>query len=145
MDKKKGKENMSICTVTKDYHFESAHSLPHLPAHHKCRRPHGHSYRFRVELTGELDKFGFVLDYADIDGMVEPIVAQLDHRDLNEILENPTTAENLAIWIYKKVLAALNRHGKVHLTSRIVFKETANTSVVYPVAPESHYEYKAPE
>ena len=43
-------------TVSKRFSFEAAHSLPHLPAGHKCRNLHGHSYVVEVLITGPLDE-----------------------------------------------------------------------------------------
>ena len=111
-----------MITVTKEFKFEAAHSLPHLPDGHKCQRLHGHSYRFRVEVDGEIDERGFVIDYAEIAQAVDPIVSRLDHFNLNDIFNFYTTAENLAVWLYNEIPLDV---------SRIVFFETATTSVIY--------------
>src|SRR5262245_11651924 len=93
--------------ITTTYSFEAAHHLPNLPDGHKCKRLHGHNYRLEVTLEGPLDQRGFVLDYAEVDAVVQPLVDRLDHRHLNEVagLENPTS-ENIAIW-FKERLTAL--------------------------------------
>lgn len=114
-----------IATVTKEFRFEAAHSLPHLPDGHKCRNVHGHSYVFTVEVTGRTDERGFVMDYAEIKETVLPLVEELDHCNLNKKFSWPTTAENLAKWIYD----ALKEEIPI---TRIVLKETASTSVIYP-------------
>ncbi len=111
-------------TVTKTFNFEAAHSLPFLPEGHKCRNVHGHSYRFTVEVNGELDERGFVIDYADISKAVKPIVEYLDHKNLNDLFTFKTTAENLAAWLYDVILEKIP-------VSRIVFHETASTSVIF--------------
>jgi len=112
-------------TVTKDFHFEAAHSLPHLGPDHKCARLHGHSYVFRVECSGQTDSRGFVIDYAEISAAVNPLVEILDHHNLNEIMSSHTTAENLAVWIHSQLMTSLPT-----LSGIIVF-ETASTSVIY--------------
>ncbi len=88
---------MRIC---RQYKFDSAHRLPHVPEGHKCSRLHGHTYILEVFVEGEINDKGWVIDFADIDVVVKPIIKQLDHYYLNEIsgLENPT-AENIAVWI----------------------------------------------
>jgi 6-pyruvoyltetrahydropterin/6-carboxytetrahydropterin synthase len=51
---------------------------------------------------------GWLIDYADIQELFEPIRLELDHRLLNDIedLENPT-AENLARWIWVRLAPQL--------------------------------------
>ena len=112
--------------VTKEFKFEAAHSLPHLPEGHKCKRLHGHSYRFVVRCVGELDNRGFVIDYAEITQIVNPIVMMLDHHNIDEIIK-PSTAEMLAKWLYKIIKPALPQLNQVEVY------ETAATCVVYPV------------
>ena len=88
--------------LTKTFRFEAAHDLPTFPEGHKCRRLHGHSYRFDVIVAGEVDPSrGYLVDYGDIKRVVDPIVRRLDHYYLNDIagLEN-STAENLSRWLW---------------------------------------------
>ena len=108
-------------TVSKRVTFESAYSLPHLPAGHKCREMHGHSYVVQIYCTGPLDARGFVLDFAEISDAVKPIIARLDHRILNDVLPVPSTAENLAAWIMHELMPHLP------LLSRVDVYETART------------------
>lgn len=80
--------------LVKTFKFEAAHSLPNVPAGHKCNRMHGHSYRVDIHVTGEADsQTGWVVDFGDIKRIVEPLLDELDHRCLNEIpgLENSTS------------------------------------------------------
>ena len=95
--------------IWKRFGFEAAHLLPNLPEGHKCRRLHGHSYRVRVQLEGDLDPdLEWVTDFADIGRAFEPVFSELDHTYLNEIegLENPT-AEVIAMWIWDRLKPAL--------------------------------------
>ncbi|AGK58017.1 hypothetical protein HYPDE_31713 [Hyphomicrobium denitrificans 1NES1] len=93
-----------IVRVTATYSFEAAHFLPKVPEGHKCRRLHGHNYRVDVTVAGGLDARGFVLDYAELDAVVQPIIDELDHRCLNDIpgLDNPTS-EILALWLRDRI------------------------------------------
>lgn len=93
-----------IVRVTATYSFEAAHFLPKVPEGHKCRRLHGHNYRVDVSVAGGLDARGFVLDYAELDAIVQPIIDELDHRCLNDIpeLDNPTS-EILALWLRDRI------------------------------------------
>lgn len=92
--------------ITATYTFEAAHFLPKVHDGHKCRRLHGHNYRVDVSVAGGLDERGFVLDYAELDGIVQPVIDELDHRCLNDIpgLENPTS-EILALWLRSRIAA----------------------------------------
>jgi len=98
-----------LVRLTKQFHFEAAHDLPTFPPDHKCRRLHGHSFRFDVVVEGEVDPArGYLIDFGEIKTATAPIVARLDHYYLNEIdgLSNPT-AENLAKWLWDQLKPAL--------------------------------------
>ena len=112
--------------LSKTFRFEAAHSLPTFPDGHKCRRLHGHSFRFDVIVEGDVDPAkGYLIDYGDIKHAVDPIVKRLDHYYLNEIegLANPTS-ELLAVWMWNK-LAPLPG------LTEIVVSETPSSRCVY--------------
>jgi len=113
--------------IWKEFTFEAAHLLPNLPEGHKCRRLHGHSYRVRICVEGDLDPtLGWVVDLADIRRACEPIRLQLDHYYLNDIegLENPT-AEVIARWIWVRLKPSLPGLSKIKLN------ETCTSGCVY--------------
>ena len=41
--------------IIKDFRFEAAHTLPSLPADHKCRQMHGHSFKVEIHVEGEVN------------------------------------------------------------------------------------------
>lgn len=93
-----------MLSVTKQYRFEAAHFLPDHDG--KCKRMHGHSYRVEVTVTGpvitEGPKVGMVMDFSDLDSLMDPLIALVDHQVLNEVLVGqyqPPSAENVATWI----------------------------------------------
>lgn len=95
--------------LSKTYKFDAGHFLPHVPAEHKCARPHGHSYRVTVFVAGEVDEqAGWVMDFGRVNEVVDPLIKQLDHASLNEIegLSNPTS-ERLAKWLWDRIRPAL--------------------------------------
>ena len=63
--------------IAKEFRWEMGHRLPEHFA--KCKNIHGHSYRMIVELEGEVDKSGMVMDYYDLKKIVELVVEKLDH------------------------------------------------------------------
>lgn len=111
----------------RDFTFEAAHRLPHVPAEHKCARLHGHSFRVRVWIDGPVgERSGWVMDFADLKAAVTPVIQQLDHYYLNEIggLENPTS-EHIAKWIWKRLRPVLP------LLSAVEVAETCMTGCRY--------------
>jgi len=113
--------------LRKTFQFEAAHSLPNLPADHKCHRLHGHSFKIDVVVNGECDpKLGWVMDYADISEAFNPIWKQLDHHHLNEIegLQNPTS-EIIAKWVWDRLKPELPQ------LSAIEVAETCNARCDY--------------
>jgi 6-pyruvoyltetrahydropterin/6-carboxytetrahydropterin synthase len=91
--------------LSRKFSFSAAHFLPSVPEQHKCHRLHGHSYEIEVALRGEVDPdTGWLMDYGAIDEQVEPIIAELDHRTLNDIpgLEN-ATSETLCGWLWGRL------------------------------------------
>jgi len=101
--------------IAKEYKWEMGHRLTFVDG--KCKNLHGHTYKMRIELDGEPDKYGMVLDYFIIDDMVKPILDKLDHgvtvyiedKDLIEfltkmnfrhtILDQECTAENITFYL----------------------------------------------
>lgn len=85
-----------------EFHFAAAHRLPRYEG--PCFRVHGHNYRFYVGIEGEVDpRSGMVADFGDVKALVkEHVLARVDHRNLNDLLENPT-AENIARWIWESL------------------------------------------
>jgi 6-pyruvoyltetrahydropterin/6-carboxytetrahydropterin synthase len=113
--------------LVKDFRFEAAHYLPNVPEGHKCRRMHGHSFRGEVAVRGEVDpRLGWVVDFAELGRVVEPLVARLDHYVLNEVegLPNPTS-EMVAIWLWERVVPSLPQ------LYRITIEETCTSRCHY--------------
>lgn len=134
--------------ISKDFEFEAAHSLTHLPWTHKCRALHGHSYKVRVTCGGLMDPaYGWVIDYADISKVVKPVIEAIDHTNIDMLFTvpprpemtdapgvkrvatthktKPSTAENLAIWFYEQLKPTLPSVVEIRI------KETASSEVIY--------------
>ena len=143
---------LCMIEISKDFEFEAAHSLPHLPYTHKCSRLHGHSYKLRVTCAGDIDpELGWVIDYADISKVVNTIITAIDHTNIDQLFTvpprpalndkgqpiavtthktKPSTAENLCIWFYHQLKPTLPSVVEIQI------KETSSTVVVYrPPSP----------
>jgi 6-pyruvoyltetrahydropterin/6-carboxytetrahydropterin synthase len=84
-----------VLRVTSSFRFEAAHFLPQHPG--KCKELHGHSYKLEVTIAGEVNESGMVMDFSEIQAIVdESIIQRWDHKLLNDSIDNPT-AENIAL------------------------------------------------
>ncbi len=102
----------------------------------------------RVEIEGEPDANGMVLDYYDLKAIVQPLVDRLDHSFLCDradtvmiqffetafaerplkvnYLDMPTTAENIACYIMNELAPALRSITNIKAL-RVRVHETART------------------
>ncbi len=99
-------------SITKDYSFSAAHKLDFHEG--LCKNLHGHNYKVEVTVTGKIQtgeqsSSGMVLDFYELDQLVDPIIKTLDHTVLNESLRTYPegidyvypTAELLAATIFE--------------------------------------------
>jgi 6-pyruvoyltetrahydropterin/6-carboxytetrahydropterin synthase len=67
-------------SVEKDYLiFAAGHFITYGD---QCEALHGHNYRVRVELEGELDENAYVFDFVTLKRIMRGLVDELDHRML---------------------------------------------------------------
>jgi len=108
--------------IGKEFKWEMGHRLPEHFG--QCKNIHGHSYKMLVEFEGELDKNGMVIDYYDVEKIVNPIIGKLDHaflvnkddkltieflEKLNSkkiIVDFESTAENICIYLLNQIKSA---------------------------------------
>jgi len=129
--------------VAKEFRWEMAHRLPYHSG--GCQNLHGHSYSAWVELEGEPDPQGMVLDYLELARLMQPIVQELDHAflcDESDALmceffrQHPhfkvvyvpfaTTAENIAAYIARRLARELSRYSNL-CRLRVRVQETERT------------------
>lgn len=88
--------------------FDAAH---HLPLHKgRCSQIHGHTYKVEVVLQGSVGEDGMVMDFYDLKRVVKKVIDELDHTNLNSVLENPT-AETIASHIRRRLKEELDHSG----------------------------------
>ena len=108
--------------IAKEFRWEMGHRLPFHDG--KCKNLHGHSYKMMIELTGENDNSGMVLDYYVLKKIIQPLIEKLDHtfmvkkddKKLIELLTQmeskyvkvdfDTTAENLVTYFLNEIKEA---------------------------------------
>jgi 6-pyruvoyltetrahydropterin/6-carboxytetrahydropterin synthase len=63
--------------IAKEFRWEMGHRLPeHFGL---CKNIHGHSYKMIVEFEGELNNDQMVIDYYDVEKIINPMIEKLDH------------------------------------------------------------------
>jgi 6-pyruvoyltetrahydropterin/6-carboxytetrahydropterin synthase len=87
-------------TLFVDSTFDSAHSLKGYVG--PCSHVHGHTYKVEVWVRGDstqLDEQGILFDFSNL----KTIIADLDHKYLNDILAVSPSAEHIAGYVYKRL------------------------------------------
>lgn len=130
--------------ICKSWTFDAAHCLPMLPGTHKCHYMHGHTYRMDLLLVGtprvDGEYLGMVVDYDLLDSVVKPVLAQLDHKVLNEVpgLERAPTTELVAAWIFDHLKMSIACHGATLSAVRVHESSTTWAEVGEAVAAFTH-------
>lgn len=113
--------------IIKTFNFSAAHSLPALPPDHKCHRVHGHNYVVEFCLSSKkLNPLGMVVDFSEISATMAPLVAALDHRNLNDLFSFPTTSENVARYFFLSSMHKLDAD-----LEWVSVSETPGTKAIY--------------
>lgn len=87
--------------IAKEFTFDAAHRLLNYDG--PCANLHGHTYKLQIVLSDPVQKNGMVIDFVDLKKIVtERVISKLDHKFINKIIKQ-STAENIAIWIWKQV------------------------------------------
>lgn len=112
-------------------HFSGGHHLREYPGN--CDKPHGHNWKVKVTVraTG-LDNLGMGIDFKVLKGIVNRVVDDLDHRDLNEhpaFTDTNPSSEHIAMHIFSELQNDLNtdRYSLYSVTVR----ETDSSGVIY--------------
>lgn len=110
--------------IAKEFTFDAAHRLPKYKG--LCANLHGHTYKIIICLQGNIKKDGMVIDFSMLKQKVnEKALKLLDHKFLNNIIDYPT-AENIAVWIWKRLSKELPELYEITLwetpTSYVAYK-----------------------
>ena len=128
--------------IAKEFRWEMGHRLPeHFGL---CKNIHGHSYKMIVEFEGELDKNQMVIDYYDVEKIINPVIEKLDHSFM-VTKDDKTVLEFLEKMNSKKVVVDFNSTAEnicAYLLSEI--KKTnlpSNISSVKVRVYETQFDY----
>lgn len=111
-----------LLTLYTEGFFDSAHFIENHPG--KCSTLHGHSWKVSIWIRGEeeqLNDIGILWDF----GNIKKITKELDHKNLNQILEKNPTAENLTVFIYNMVK---KDHPQLNFKVRVYENALSKTS-----------------
>jgi 6-pyruvoyltetrahydropterin/6-carboxytetrahydropterin synthase len=120
--------------IRKSLLFSAAHSLRDYDG--PCARVHGHNYRVEVVVEGEeTDDRELLIDFYDLDRLLQPLVDRLDHQLVNEIppfTEVNPTAEAMAAWFYDSLAPRVaEATGNRARLSRVDLWETDDSCASY--------------
>ena len=128
--------------IAKEFRWEMGHRLPeHFGL---CKNIHGHSYKMIVEFEGELDKNQMVIDYYDVEKIINPVIEKLDHAFMVNV-NDKIVLEFLEKMNSKKILVDFNSTAEnicAYLLSEI--KKTnlpSNISSVKVRVYETQFDY----
>jgi 6-pyruvoyltetrahydropterin/6-carboxytetrahydropterin synthase len=98
-----------VFEIVVQHHFCAAHALRGYDG--KCRNTHGHNFKVQLTVAGErLNPLGILVDFKDVKAVLQTVIDEVDHQNLNELPEfatvNPST-ENLCKFFYDRVAAGL--------------------------------------
>lgn len=120
--------------IMKTAEFAAAHALRDYDG--PCARNHGHNYKLEICVRGEtLDGQCMLMDFVDLDRVLNPLIERVDHNNLNEIPPfdevNPT-AEAVAAWIHQELAPRIveSSGGRAHLAV-VRLWETPDACVIY--------------
>jgi 6-pyruvoyltetrahydropterin/6-carboxytetrahydropterin synthase len=116
--------------ITATRHFSAAHQLRLYDG--SLEPLHGHNWVVRVTVSAEnLDSIGVVMDFHELERLLEKIIAPLHNKHLNDLSEfkahNPST-ENVALIVGQ----AMSLPPGIRLVSVEVWETEQNSAVYRP-------------
>ncbi len=113
--------------------FAAAHALRGYEG--ACERLHGHNFKVSAAIQSDgINKIGISIDFKVLNNILNKLLEQLDHRNLNEVepfTENNPTAENIAAFIFRKLGPEVSELGAT-LKSVTVEESNKYAATYYP-------------
>ncbi len=119
--------------ITTTRHFSAAHQLVLYDG--SLEPLHGHNWMVRVAVTAlKLDSIGVVMDFHELERLVDAIVVPMHNRHLNDVepfkSELNPSAENVALHVGRSLSSSLP--AAVTLRSVTVWETPENSAAYYP-------------
>lgn len=136
---------MSTVSIEKTFTTETSHKLWKSSTSKRCSKSfHGHSYKWIVQIKGELDEKDFVIDFGDLKQTIGKTIDEFDHcmvlceKEKPEIINffkknterliimkrNPT-AEAMARYIHKQAEELMRARFFTRCCTKVTVYETA--------------------
>lgn len=115
-------------TLKLEHSFAAAHRLQHAYSKECNDNLHGHNWKVIATIKVHELKNGMVLDFK----RVKEVINQLDHKNLNEVLDFEPTAENLAFYIHNQLCFILDEVDRAYVVEVEIF-EADKASIKYEI------------
>ncbi|WP_333652503.1 6-carboxytetrahydropterin synthase QueD [Dissulfurispira sp.] len=113
--------------------FASAHQLRGYKG--KCENLHGHNWKVQAYVTADkLNEIDIAIDFHDLKKTTNEIVAQLDHKFLNDIFpftEKNPSSENIARWIFDSLKKGLASYENIKVSAVTVWESETASATYY--------------
>ncbi len=121
--------------IAKEFTWEMGHRLPFHKG--KCKNLHGHTYKLILELEGNIDKNGMLIDFYDLKQFVNPILETLDHafmvykedkkliallkqmKSKHVVVDFHSTAENISTYLLNKIAGKSLPDSITRITAKV--------------------------
>lgn len=118
-----------LTKISKEFDWEMSHRLPFHDG--LCRNIHGHTYKLRIDLVGEPDSNGMLVDFYTMEKIMLPIIDRLDHAFLvneqdtkvlaflkengfkHEVIPYYSTSENIIKYIADRAIPEFSKIGRI--------------------------------
>ena len=120
--------------IRKTMEVAGAHQLS-LNYDSPCQNLHGHNWIITVELSApELDENGMIMDFKVLKALMNKhIHDRLDHKNINDVVRDNPTAENMAFWIYDHLRFDLSAMFSIAQCTSVEVQESQGNVASYEV------------
>jgi len=109
---------MLSTTRVLEVHWTATHVVVKLPRWHPEANMHGHEWSAELHVTGSGEAFAM----RDLDAtereVAEWAARTLDHQHLNEVMDNSTSEEAVAAWLFEQWAPQVEGLAQVRISAR---------------------------